>query len=587
MSPSVNTMQDVYGQREGLYASEFRLDTAFPAPLWSALQTAHGKDAVFRSMEQAEACVAMYQRRSPLLLVLGCAAGKTDIVLINCLTPNSATTIIVEPYLSTCWDVKSRAEILGIKPLLWDNSMSVSTAVRSKLIIATPEASCTASFLNMLAHLSQHRLLDRIVIDEIHQPVVDAGFRNVEAIDKLTNYSAQVVLMTATLPPTMVSSLCSFIKLPSFFTIRSTTNRMNICYQVKIVQNITKELAAILKEEEKSNKSRIMVYCRSISETRLLQSEVNAQIFHSRMTRDEQDKSLADWTYIMACTTSLSAGRDTPYVDLVIHKGPPFTMVDYIQQSGRAGRNNTKARSIILSRHLPDKHIDHLRSQKWKRSDYEALKYLINKEECRRRSISTLMDGKTIECRILGAELCDVCQKNSGRTAPTRMEEPISRQDVVGERSAVELTIMAKIKKLYGSENCLWCLVLLDLEYHHHHVPCPIPHNDATMSEWVKSVKIPKSVCAVCSLPKFACISSPNQPCRHGDVPLKLAYIMYQDGEVRDRVFAELEIEDLGLNTLGRFADWLSVEDFQYNKVICNLWKLMFGLQALSYLGVS
>jgi len=113
---------------------------------------------------------------------------------------------------------------------------------------------------------------------EIHQPILDTGFRNAEASDRLTNYSAQVVLITTTLQPTIMSTLCSFIKLRLFFTARAIINRMNISYQVNILKNIIKEFTAILKEEEqKSDTNRIMVYCRSITETRLSQSEVNAR----------------------------------------------------------------------------------------------------------------------------------------------------------------------------------------------------------------------------------------------------------------------------------------------------------------------
>ena len=50
----------------------------------------------------------------------------------------------------------------------------------------------------------------------------------------------------------------------------------------------------------------------------------------------------------MVATSAFGMGIDLDSVDFVIHFNMPLSLTDYMQQSGRAGRNGQKAHAVLL-----------------------------------------------------------------------------------------------------------------------------------------------------------------------------------------------------------------------------------------------
>ena len=79
----------------------------------------------------------------------------------------------------------------------------------------------------------------------------------------------------------------------------------------------------------------------------------NVTRYHSRINPERHKKQLLfDFLQgkrtIMISTSAFSMGIDVPDIELVVHFNSPISMTDYIQQIGRAGRDERKAHCVLF-----------------------------------------------------------------------------------------------------------------------------------------------------------------------------------------------------------------------------------------------
>jgi len=101
------------------------------------------------------------------------------------------------------------------------------------------------------------------------------------------------------------------------------------------------------------------MYARAISEG------MKKKVLASFMTTDSKLR-------IVIATTAFSMGIDCPDIRNVVHHGPPTSIEQYVQETGRAGRNGTLGTALLLF-HKPGKHLGKAMTE-----------YCTNNTECRR-----------------------------------------------------------------------------------------------------------------------------------------------------------------------------------------------------------
>ena len=129
-------------------------------------------------------------------------------------------------------------------------------------------------------------------------------------------------------------------------------------------------------------------------------------------------------TRVVLCSTSSSMGLDVKGVSTVIHYGPSSDLDDYIQESGRAGRQLDEHAHAIIMRYkgcLSSKHIS------------KDMKNFIQTKACRRRIllepfIETFKDlQEAHDCCDICALTCSClccCESGSSCTCVTRCANP-------------------------------------------------------------------------------------------------------------------------------------------------------------------
>ena len=107
----------------------------------------------------------------------------------------------------------------------------------------------------------------------------------------------------------------------------------------------------------------------------------------------------------MIATTALGCGIDIPNIQLVIYAGAPFSLTDFVQGSGRAGRDGRPSSTIIL------------RNTRFKLTadqKINGIEEFLDENTCRRFVLDKYMDGEMSRshgCRSREVS-CDFCQQS-------------------------------------------------------------------------------------------------------------------------------------------------------------------------------
>lgn len=128
------------------------------------------------------------------------------------------------------------------------------------------------------------------------------------------------------------------------------------------------------------------------------------EMFHSGCTVQVRDKILKTFTDILSnvrvviATSSFGMGIDCPDIRRIVHWGTPDSVEQYVQEVGRAGRDNTLSEAVLL----PHRH--HTISE-------TMLTYTSNATECRRKILfqSFLFYSYS---EYVGSFCCDICTPN-------------------------------------------------------------------------------------------------------------------------------------------------------------------------------
>ena len=372
------------------------------------------------------------------IVVIPTGGGKTVTYILPCvMTPGTA--IVISPLIMLMVDQVSRLRSHGINTcyyntLLTDNDkQNILHHLREptcqyEFVFVSPEAVVTEPFKKCLEKMKIENRLSFFVIDEAH--CIDtwgSDFRPAyQQLGTLRKYDTPFAALTGTAAGHTVNVIKSALQMDDAQVIRMPCRRENLQYNgVPKKESRSKQQVAEIVSKEHIDDCGI-VYCAtqadSVEMTYVLKDHgILATFYHAGLDRHERLQNSSLWLDgsmpVICCTNAFGMGIDKKNVRFVIHLTQPSSLEDYVQESGRGGRDGETCNCTLLYRfedrtfHL--RNISKIESKQVTddklRMLNEITKFCMETSMCRVQSISRHFgEDESNPCGV-----CDICQKGS------------------------------------------------------------------------------------------------------------------------------------------------------------------------------
>ncbi len=274
------------------------------------------------------------------------------------------TTLIISPLLSLMDDQVARLKMRGEKSVIAFNSMltyeerqkALQNIKQYRFIFISPEMLNQPNVIRVLETLS----IGLIAIDEAHC-ISQWGFDFrpdylllAPVIERLGR--PPILALTATANDTVVRDIAHFLSMKDEVVYRHSLDRKNLMYRVEQFENRAdkeERLAQLVLETISPG----IIYMSSRIKTeqfamQMRQRGCNIESYHAGKSVEDrqiiQEQFMRDEIDWIVATTAFGMGIDKPNVRQVIHEQMPPHFVAYIQEIGRAGRDNEEATVTLL-----------------------------------------------------------------------------------------------------------------------------------------------------------------------------------------------------------------------------------------------
>ncbi|MEO9571731.1 MAG: ATP-dependent DNA helicase RecQ [Polaribacter sp.] len=300
-------------------------------------------------------------KKKDIITLLPTGGGKSICFQIPALA-KEGVCLVISPLIALMQDQVENLKQKGIKAVciksgstqddiitLFDNIKFGSI----KFLYISPERLQSFFIQQKIKELN----INLIAVDEAHC-ISEWGhdfrpsYRNIKILRTLkpdVNYIA----LTATANNKVLEDISKNLDLKEPQVFKKSFFRENLAYQIFSIEDKLQRLLQIFTK----TKTPAIVYVNSRKKTEQIASFLNANNFkssfyHGGLSSIEKNISFKNWmlekTPIIVATNAFGMGIDKANVGLVIHLDIPSSIENYMQETGRAGRNSKKSFGVLL-----------------------------------------------------------------------------------------------------------------------------------------------------------------------------------------------------------------------------------------------
>ena len=325
-----------------------------------------------------------------ILAVFPTGGGKSITFQVPALMSGESVnglTVVISPLQSLMKDQVDNLEKNGITQAVTINGL-LDPIERAKSFERVADGSASILYLSpealrsrTIEHLLLGRKIVRFVIDEAHcfsawgqdfrvDYLYIADF--IKSIQKKKNLEEGIPVscFTATAKQKVIEDICTYFKEKLSLKLElftSKASRTNLQYKVFEKSNEDEKYLAIRDLIEKKDCPTIVYVSRTRTASRLavrlVKDGFNAKSFHGKMNADEkianQNAFILGEVSVMVATSAFGMGVDKKDVGLVIHYDISDSLENYVQEAGRAGRDESIVADcfVLFNEEDLDKHF--------------------------------------------------------------------------------------------------------------------------------------------------------------------------------------------------------------------------------------
>ena len=319
---------------------------------------------------QAETITALMNGQDAIAL-LPTGGGKSLIYqFITKMNPGN-TIIVISPLVALMDDQIAQATALGLKAGAF-HSGSVGTE-RQMMLTDLSNGNLDLLFLSpeslpslLLSHRPLTQTVPLVVVDEAHCiSLWGLSFR--PAFRDLWNLrsffkKAQILALTATAIERAVDSLRGQLQLKTdtYVHVESVT-RTNLKLNAKNVGKGLKPRETALRDFLRDHQEgQGIIYCATRHATHCIASllkaeKIEAHAYHAGLPQEERRSIAEDFMKgrcrIMVATIAFGMGVNKPDIRFIVHLNLPGSLESYLQEIGRAGRDQAASDCLLLYSH--------------------------------------------------------------------------------------------------------------------------------------------------------------------------------------------------------------------------------------------
>ncbi len=271
--------------------------------------------------------------------------------------------IVISPLIALMQDQVANLTQKGIKATLIPSGSSQDEMItlfdnirfgNIKFLYLSPE--------RLQSHFIQEKIkqlnVNLIAVDEAHC-ISEWGhdfrpsYQNISILKQL-HPSVSIIALTATATQKVITDVVNSLELENPVVFKQSFYRKNIAYQVFKTEDKLGKLNQIF---TKTNAPAI-VYVNTRSKTKEISNYLNAKgfkssFYHGGLSSVEKRLAFENWmqekTPIIVATNAFGMGIDKPNVRVVVHLNLPSSIENYVQETGRGGRDGNKSFAVLLT----------------------------------------------------------------------------------------------------------------------------------------------------------------------------------------------------------------------------------------------